>query len=465
MKKKYNIRGMHCRSCEILLEKNISQIEGVGKVEVSYKKGVAEVEFAHGAPQDAAIAKVVNEAGYSLGQAGKLPWFSRDGDTWLDIMLGVSALVMLFMAGELFGIFDGIGTAFGSAPTYPIVLVIGLTAGISTCMAMVGGLVAGFSASYAEKHQYATRWERFKPNLFFNAGRLASYTVLGGAMGALGSAVKLSTGFTGLLVAAAGMVMLYLGLKLTGISPKLSNLSLALPKKLGRALGMKDQNKDYSHKEALIGGALTFFLPCGFTQAMQIYAVTTGSFTSGALIMFLFALGTLPGLLGVGALTSVLKGTPARIFFRFVGLVVLALGVMNIANGYNLSGIDIQLPSFASAASACPVGAACPASGGGGGSGGQLAPVENGEQVVNMTQSASGYSPNSFTVKVGVPVKWIINATNAYTCSASIRMPAYNIAQFLRSGQNVITFTPTQTGNIRFTCGMGMYSGNFEVVN
>ena len=46
MKKKYNIRGMHCRSCEILLEKNISQIDGVKKVEVSYKKGIAEVEFA-----------------------------------------------------------------------------------------------------------------------------------------------------------------------------------------------------------------------------------------------------------------------------------------------------------------------------------------------------------------------------------------------------------------------------------
>jgi len=462
MKKKYNIKGMHCRSCEILLEKNISRIEGVKKVEVSYKKGIAEVEFVHDAPNDAAIARVVNEAGYSLGQAGNLSWLSGDPDTWLDVMLGISALMVLFMAGKLLGVFNGIGTAFGSAPTYPIVFVIGLTAGISTCMAMVGGLVAGFSASYAETHQYATRWERFKPNLFFNAGRLVSYTVLGGVIGALGSAVKLSTGFTGLLVAAAGMVMLYLGLKLTGISPKLSNLSLALPKKLGRALGMKDQNKEYSHKEALIGGALTFFLPCGFTQAMQIYAVTTGSFVSGATIMFLFALGTLPGLLGVGALTSVLKGTPARIFFRFVGLVVLMLGFFNIVNGYNLSGINIPFLSSAASGSSCLVGAPCPR--GQGVSGGQIAQVENGEQVVNMTQTAGGYSPNNFTVKKGIPVKWVIDSQDAYTCSASIRMPAYNVAQFLQAGQNIITFTPTQTGNVRFTCGMGMYSGTFTVV-
>ena len=442
MKKKYNIKGMHCKSCELLLEKNISQVAGVKKVDVSYKRGIAEVEFLGAQANDAAIGRVIQESGYSLGQGGKLPWFAGDGETWFDIMLGVAALMLLFIVGKLLGVFDGFGTAFGSAPTYPIVFVIGLTAGISTCMAMVGGLVAGFSASYAETHQYATRWERFKPNLFFNAGRLTSYAVLGGAIGALGSAVKLSTGFTGFLVAAAGMVMLYLGLKLTGISPKLSNMSITLPKKFGRVMGAENP---------FIGGALTFFLPCGFTQAMQIYAVTTGSFVSGATIMFLFALGTMPGLLGVGALTSFLKGTPARIFFRFVGLAVLMLGFFNIANGYNLSGITLSLPSVnlgGGAAVAAP-----------------LALVENGEQVVNMTQAANGYSPNTFTVKSGVPVKWIIDSQNAYTCSASIRMPTYNIAQFLQAGQNVITFTPTQAGNVRFTCGMGMYSGTFTVIN
>lgn len=440
MKKKYNIKGMHCKSCEILLEKNISQIEGVRKVEVSYKRGVADVEFASGAqhmaPNDDAIARAVHEAGYSLGRAGKLHWFAHDGDTWFEVVAGVSALLVLFMVGKLAGIFDGIGGAFGSAPTYPIVFVIGLTAGISTCMAVVGGLVAGFSASYAETHQYTTRWERFKPNLFFNAGRLVSYAVLGGAIGALGSAVKLSSGFTGFLVAAAGMVMIYMGLKLTGISPKLANLSFTLPKKLGRFVDVESP---------FLGGAFTFFLPCGFTQAMQLYAMTTGSFATGAIIMFLFALGTMPGLLGIGAISSVLKGAPARYFFRFVGLVVLVLGIFNIANGYNLSGLTVPLLSGAPAAAA-------------------LAPIENGEQIVNMTQAANGYSPNNFTVKKGVPVKWVINSTNAYTCAASIRMPAYNIAQFLQAGQNVITFTPTQAGNIRFMCGMGMYSGNFAVV-
>ena len=81
-----------------------------------------------------------------------------------------------------------------------------------------------------------------------------------------------------------------------------------------------------------------------------------------------------------------------------------------------------------------------------------------------MTQTSGGYSPNNFTVKKGIPVKWVIDSRDAYTCSASIRMPAYNIAQFLQAGQNVITFTPTQAESVRFTCGMGMFSGTFTVV-
>lgn len=454
-KKNYNIKGMHCASCEILLEQSISQVPGVRKVTVSRKKGIAAIEFSDNRPHDDAVANAIQSAGYTLGIAGKLHWFSHDGDEWLEILLGISALSVLWMIGTLMGAWSGFGAKFSSAPTYPIVFVIGLTAGISTCMAIVGGLVASFSASYAETHQYATRWERFKPNLFFNAGRLVSYAVLGGAIGALGSAIKLSAGFTGFLVLAAGLVMLYMGLKLTGISPKLSNMSFTLPKKLGAMLGMrskdKEGNNEYSHKEAFIGGALTFFLPCGFTQAMQLYAITTGSFVSGAIIMALFALGTMPGLLGIGALTSVLQGKKARTFFRFVGLIVVALGFVNIANGLNAGGWNITLPSSFTSS----FGNAAPA---------VSAVTEDGEQVVHMTQTANGYSPNSFTVKKGIPVKWVIDSQNAYTCSASIRMPAYHIAQFLQEGENVIAFTPTQAGPVRFTCGMGMYSGTFTVV-
>ncbi len=442
----YKIKGMHCRSCEILLENSISKIDGVKKVNTNFKRGIAEVEFSDNPIADELIAAAVKEAGYSLGNADKLPFFSRNGENYFEIVFGLAILMVLYLFAKITGIADAFNIKFSSSPTYPIVFLIGLTAGVSTCMAMIGGLVAGFSASYAEKHQFATRRESFAPNLYFNAGRLASYALLGGIIGSLGSVITLSAGTTGLLVVLAGFLMLYIGLKLTDISPKLSNMSISLPKGLSRMLGISNSNGDYSHKEAVIAGALTFFLPCGFTQAMQLYAITSGSFVSGAIIMFLFALGTAPGLLGIGAITSVLKGTGARMFFRFIGIVVVSLGIFNISNGAALSGINISFPSSDGNTPA------------------QTVTIENGEQIVNMNQLANGYSPNVFEIKKGIPVKWIIDSQSQYTCAASIRMPALGISQSLTEGQNIIRFTPTQTGNVRFTCGMGMYSGIFKVV-
>jgi len=55
-----------------------------------------------------------------------------------------------------------------------------------------------------------------------------------------------------------------------------------------------------------------------------------------------------------------------------------------------------------------------------------------------MTQGATGYSPNQFTVKKGSTVKWIINSTNQFTCASFIVMPKFNIRQALKTGENII---------------------------
>jgi plastocyanin domain-containing protein len=82
-----------------------------------------------------------------------------------------------------------------------------------------------------------------------------------------------------------------------------------------------------------------------------------------------------------------------------------------------------------------------------------------------MTQNTNGYSPNVFTVKVNQPVKWIINSTNPFTCASSIMMRDYRINRGLKKGENIIEFTPTKTGEIRFSCTMGMYTGKFIVAD
>jgi plastocyanin domain-containing protein len=207
---------------------------------------------------------------------------------------------------------------------------------------------------------------------------------------------------------------------------------------------MRNNDKEYNHKNAFTAGALTFFLPCGFTQTMQLYAVSTGSFSQGALIMFLFAVGTAPGLLGIGGLSSVFKGEKARVFFATAGLAVILLGAFNITNAS-------RLISFSSAPSAQPTGTAS---------------VINGDvQEVRMIQDDDGYKPNQFVIKRGIPVKWIINSVSQYSCANYIIMSAFDISQPLKPGENVIEFTPTEVGVIKFSCSMGMYRGTFNVVD
>ncbi|MCX6716958.1 MAG: cupredoxin domain-containing protein [Candidatus Taylorbacteria bacterium] len=91
--------------------------------------------------------------------------------------------------------------------------------------------------------------------------------------------------------------------------------------------------------------------------------------------------------------------------------------------------------------------------------------IENGRQIVEMTQDGRGYSPRQFTIKKGVPVKWKINSVSQFTCAAYISMPSAGISKPLTSGENILEFTPTKAGKMPFTCSMGMYTGVFNVID
>jgi sulfite exporter TauE/SafE len=117
-----------------------------------------------------------------------------------------------------------------------------------------------------------------------------------------GSVLSLSPIVMAVMTLIVGGVMLLLGLNLTNISPKLQQFALALP--TGKRFANEEETllrENTSTKrptkrlmKSMLAGGLTFFIPCGFTFAMQLYAMQTGSFRMGGLVMLLFAVGTLP---------------------------------------------------------------------------------------------------------------------------------------------------------------------------
>jgi sulfite exporter TauE/SafE/copper chaperone CopZ len=437
MKTTLNIKGMHCRSCEILVEEELSKVHGISGVYVNHKNGTAVLNCSV-APDLSEISKAVSRAGYSLGTE-KTEIISRNKSDYVQLGEALMIAAVLFFIARFFGLFNLAGNFSGNYTSLPVVFIVGLTAGVSSCMALVGGLVLGASARYSKEHPLATGFQKFTPHLLFNLGRIISYIVLGGLIGFFGSAIHFSTSFFGFLIILVGFVMFLLGIQLTDLFPFTKNISFSLPKGLSNISWLRNQNPGLS-------GAMTFFLPCGFTQAMQLYAISTGSFTRGALTMGVFALGTAPGLLGIGGLTSVVKGSASRLYFKTAGIIVIAMAAFNISNGLNLLGLNTVQKSVTQVSEKTDI---------------QLV---DGFQEIRMVQTGSGYSPNVFTVKKGIPVRWIIDSRNPFTCAGSLVSQKLGIRTNLKPGENVFEFTPAQTGNLNFSCSMGMYTGYFNVV-
>ncbi|MBP9751351.1 MAG: sulfite exporter TauE/SafE family protein [Candidatus Moranbacteria bacterium] len=444
------IKGMHCASCELLIEEELKDLSGVEKVEVDHARGRATVFFRGASPTDDSIAEAVRQAGYEVGEKGRTAWFSRNSSAYFETLIALFVVGTLYFIGRSQGIFSISLGATDRLGSLPFVFVVGLTAGISTCMAIVGGLVLAVSARFSELHPQAGARKKFVPHFFFNIGRIVGFAVFGGLLGLLGSTMQPSSFLVGVLTTFVAVVMVVIGLQLLELFPALSVWKLTLPKSIAKILGVQvHSRKEYSHSRAAFLGAITFFLPCGFTQAVQLFVVTQGNMVLGALTMGVFALGTAPGLLGIGGLSSVARGAFGRYFFRSAGIAVIALGVFNFQNGVSLLNLGVSQSTTPE----------------------KSAPVEEqgmqqeGEpQVIHMDQLADGYVPNEFTVRKEHLVRWVIDSKESYSCAVSLTAPKIGVKKILKPGENVITFTPKAVGDIPFSCSMGMYRGVIRVI-
>lgn len=362
----------------------------------------------------------------------------------------------VIIVGILFalGQFDLLPRQLGGSDTisYGLVFIIGLVASVSSCIAVTGGLLVAVAAKYNEATADLTPMQRMKPHIYFNAGRIIAYALLGGAVGTLGSALTLSPEVNGILTIVASAVMILLGLQMLRLLPSLTRFLPTMPKALSHAI--HDLAERDANGGAFVLGAATFFLPCGFTQALQLYVLARGSFTVGALTMLAFALGTLPALLSLSAMSSLATGNFQRHFLKFAGAAVIVLGLANIQYGLVLTGSDMKTQSVA--ADTTPVQAAPSA-----------VTMAGDKQIAVMRIEGYSYIPNRFTVTQGVPVEWRIDASEAAGCGRILLAPGLGIQKLLSDrSTTTIAFTPKMPGEFGFNCGMGMMtpSSKFTVI-
>jgi len=333
----FHVQGMHCKSCIALTEGELMDLPEVTHAQSSLKTHTVEVtgEFDNRTPEQIAqfLTEPLKRHGYSLNvekQAHRVRWSD------FTYAIPIAAIFIgLFIVLQKLGIVNLVG---GGDMTYTTAFVIGLIASVSTCMAVVGGLVLSMSASYAKEG------ETMRPQVLFHIGRLVSFFVLGGVIGALGSAFQLGGTGTFILSFLVAIILLILGINLLDISPWTKKLIPTLPSFFGKGI-IRLKGATNAVTPFLIGAA-TFFLPCGFTQSMQLYTLTTGNYLEGALTMFVFALGTLPvlALLSFSALS--IKRMQTGVFYKAAGLVVIFFGLFNLMNSLVAAGLIPPIISF-----------------------------------------------------------------------------------------------------------------------
>ena len=334
----FYVTGMHCNACILMTESELQDLPHVMFAKSSLATHTVEVtgNFEERSPSQIAeeLTYVLEKHGYALSVDKPI-----QKKNWSDFKYAVPitfAFVIVFLALQKIGL---VNLVTATKVSYGTAFVIGIIASLSTCMAVVGGLLLSLSATFAKEG------DKVRPQLLFHGGRIVSFFLLGGVIGAVGSAFQLRGVASLILGLVIGFVMLVLGVNLLDVFDWTKRWQISMPKFVSRRV--TSLHKMNHRLTPLLVGIATFFLPCGFTQSMQITTLSTGSFLKGGLTMLSFALGTLPVLALVSFSSfSVEKSARKGVFFKTAGLIVILFALFNITNSLVAAGYLSPLFNF-----------------------------------------------------------------------------------------------------------------------
>src|SRR3989344_1139992 len=468
MKKTYKLKGMTCNSCAMLIEKSLK--DKVNSVSASFSKEKAEVDFDENKISEEEIIEEIEKLGYEIEKSNKEPnkrdlietpkvnyseshkkpkkQNSASSDKFGLFFAILSFLLLIFVLYYFFigniKIPEVALPQVGDKVGLGLLFIIGILTGFH-CVSMCGGFVVSYTAKNALNGH-----KSYKQHLAYGSAKVLSYTIIGGVFGLIGGIFAFSVGLRAGVAIFAGIFMIFYSLSMFGL--KFFRRFQLNPKFLTKFTMKASANAKGPYKGPIVTGLLNgLFIACGPLQAMYLYAAGTGSFANGAIALAVFGLGTLPVMIGFGAFASVISHKTTQKILKISAVIVLILGLIMLNRGLSMIGSPYSFSAIQSKLAGNPIAS------------GTEAVLTNGVQEVNMDVSGSGYSPNSFVLKKGVPVKWNVNVKQLTGCNQELLLSQYGIDKNLKEGLNIIEFTPDKAGAISFTCGMGMLRGSFIV--
>ncbi len=420
------IQGMFCAHCEETIRKALMGVSGVLSAGVSWEREQAVVRYDPERTDASTLRKSIEDAGYEVVSSGE----SRL--TTVSVLVLLLALYVIASRMGLMQVFSFFPRAEASLGIGAL-FVTGLLTSVH-CIAMCGGINLTQSVAAASGRRSILR-----ANALYQCGRVLSYTLVGAAVGALGSVLTLGGTMKGAVTVLAGLAMLAMALNMLGAFRLLRRIRLHLPSGLHTALSGR-----VGGISSFLIGILNGFMPCGPLQSMQIYALSTGSAVFGALSMLSFSLGTVPLMLGFGLISGRLNKRHRRVMLTVSAMLIFVMGLSMVGNGLALSGVSLQKTGDASAVTA----------------------MLEGDRQTLRTAIDYGRYP-SVRVRAGIPVDWTIVVPEGKLsgCNGELQIPAYDLNIVLQEGENLVSFLPEEAGIFPYNCWMGMIQATIEVAD
>lgn len=423
MKRIYiKIDGIHCVNCENTIKYALLSDKKIKRV--SFDGFIAIVTCENNAKENDLI-KVINDLGYYTDKdniSDDINDLKNNIKLKEFVIILVGIIFICFLLYKVFGynIFNMIPT-IDSNVTYGMLFMTGLLTSIH-CISMCGSINLVATVNNDNKRS-------IKRPLLYNIGRIISYTIIGGLVGLVGKIISFNNIVNGIIIILASMVMLLMSLTMLNVIK----------------VRFKFIKYKVSNRNPFIIGLLNGLMPCGPLQAMQIYALSTGSVLKGALSMLLFGLGTVPLMLVTGVIFSSLKGRTKILINKIAGVLILILSIVMFNRG--LLSLDIDILKNNNYGDYVKT------------------TIKGDYQEIEFDLEYDNYK--DIIVQKDIPVKIIINASKDKLtgCNNEIIINEYGIKKKLEVGENIIEFIPKDTKTISYTCWMNMIKNNIRVID
>ena len=219
----------------------------------------------------------------------------------------------------------------GFSTSYLVAFVMGLFSSLH-CLSMCGSIIGSLTLSLRREIR-ENKSQLIPFVLSYNIGRVASYAVVGYFAGLLHNVLMLPLGEGQghrILQIVSALIMAGAGFHIAGWFPRFAYIERAgtvfwrLIEPIGRKLVPVE-----TLPQALIFGMIWGWLPCGLVYAALTLAATAGNEYRSTLTMLSFGVGTLPTVIGIGIMTSLMvRLSNLRKFRQVAGISLIALALL-----------------------------------------------------------------------------------------------------------------------------------------